>query len=205
MDDPAQVMVRDAGGNEVTPEVIINAYWQRCFPMADTRRGRFNWYRPETRAVITWDTWKVPQSLDKIIRNRRPYRITFDTVFPAVIAACAERDETWISLGIEKLYVALHHLGLAHSVEAWDADDQLVGGIYGVVLGSCFCGESMFHKAPDASKICVVHLVRRLQKAGFRLLDCQQQTPHMQRFGAREISDEHYAQLLAECHQPVAF
>lgn len=204
-DDPAAVMVRDADGNEVTPEVIINAYWQRCFPMADTRKGRFRWYRPETRAVITWDAWKVPDSLDKVIRNRRPYRITFDVDFPAVIAACAERDETWISLGIEKLYVALHRLGLAHSVEAWDDDNRLVGGLYGVVLGACFCGESMFHRAPDASKICAVHLVRRLQASGFRLLDCQQQTPHMGRFGAREIPDADYARLLEECQSHVKF
>jgi leucyl/phenylalanyl-tRNA--protein transferase len=203
--EPAAVTVRDADGNEITPEVIINAYWQRCFPMADTRRGRFRWYRPTTRAVITWDAWKVPDSLDKVIRNRRPYRITFDAVFPAVIAACAERDETWISLGIEKLYLALHDLGLAHSVEAWDADNRLVGGLYGVVLGACFCGESMFHRAPDASKVCAVHLVRRLQASGFKLLDCQQQTPHMERFGAREISDETYAELLASCHAEVRF
>jgi leucyl/phenylalanyl-tRNA--protein transferase len=205
MVEPAAVMVRDADGNEVTPQVIINAYWQRCFPMADTRRGRFRWYRPATRAVITWDAWKVPDSLDKVIRNRRPYRITFDADFPAVIAACAERDETWISLGIEKLYIALHDLGLAHSVEAWDANNRLVGGLYGVVLGACFCGESMFHRAPDASKICAVHLVRRLQASGFKLLDCQQQNPHMGRFGAREISDEVYAELLAGCHADVHF
>ncbi len=205
MSDPAQVMVRDADGNPVTPEVILNAYWQRCFPMADTRRGRFHWYRPATRAVITWDAWKVPPSLDKVIRNKRPYRITFDLAFPTVIAACAERDETWISLGIEKLYVALHQLGVAHSVEAWDENANLVGGLYGVCLGACFCGESMFHRADDAAKICVVALVERLQRQGFKLLDCQQQTPHMQRFGAREIPDADYATLLAECREPVVF
>jgi leucyl/phenylalanyl-tRNA--protein transferase len=205
MDHPALVTVKDADGNPVTPDVILNAYWQRCFPMAETRRGKFRWYRPATRAVITWDAWKVPSSLDKVIRNRRPYRISFDRAFPAVIAACAERDSTWISLGIEKLYVALHELGVAHSVEAWDADGTLVGGLYGICLGACFCGESMFHRADDAAKICVVALVERLQASGFRLLDCQQQTPHMQRFGAREIPDAEYAALLAACNEPREF
>ena len=205
MDDPASVTVRDADGNPVTPEVLINAYWQRCFPMADTRRGKFRWYRPETRAVITWDAWKVPDSLVKVMRNRQPYRITVDQDFSAVIHACATRDTTWISLGIERLYIALHHLGLAHSIEAWAPDGELVGGLYGVTLGACFCGESMFHRAPDASKICVVTLVERLQRRGFRLLDCQQQTPHMARFGAQEIADSAYAALLADCQENVEF
>ena len=201
MEDPAAITVHDADGNPITPQVILNAYWQRCFPMAETRRGRFRWYRPETRAVITWDAWKVPDSLQKVIRNQRPYRITVDSDFPRVIAKCAERDSTWICLGIEKLYVALHHLGVAHSVEAWNDDGELVGGLYGIALGSCFCGESMFHRVPDASKICVVTLVAHLRARGFRLLDCQQQTPHMQRFGAREIPDADYARLLAECQE----
>ncbi len=205
MDDPAAFVVRDADGNPVTPEVLLNAYWQRCFPMADTRRGRFRWYRPETRAVITWDSWKVPESLAKVIRNKRPYRITVDSDFPAVINACATRDTTWISLGIERLYIALHRLGIAHSVEAWSADGELVGGLYGVALGACFCGESMFHRAPDASKICAVALVERLQQRGFKLLDCQQQTPHMGRFGAYEIPDAEYARLLETCRAAVAF
>ncbi len=202
---PADVTVLDAEGNPITPDVLLHAYWQRCFPMAEDREGRFRWYRPATRAVITWDRWKVPESLDKVIRNRRPYRITVDSDFPAVIAACATRDETWISRSIETLYGALHRLGLAHSVEAWAPDGTLVGGLYGVVLGACFCGESMFHRAPDASKICVVHLVERLRKSGFRPLDCQQQTPHMERFGAREIPDHAYAELLEQCRYEVAF
>jgi leucyl/phenylalanyl-tRNA--protein transferase len=205
MEHPAALTVADADGHPITPEVILNAYWQRCFPMAQSRRGKFSWYRPETRAVITWDSWKVPSSLDKVIRNQRPYTITFDRAFPTVIAACAERDSTWISHGIERLYIALHQLGYAHSVEAWDAQGTLVGGLYGIALGACFCGESMFHRADNAAKICVVALVERLQAQGFRLLDCQQQTPHMERFGAHEIPDADYARLLAECRIPVTF
>lgn len=196
MTDPWDVTVNDADGNPITAEVILNAYRQRAFPMADTRRGRFRWYRPETRAVITWDRWKVPESLVKVMK-REPYRITMDQAFPEVIAACADRSSTWISHGIETLYTALHHAGYAHSVEAWDASGTLVGGCYGLAVGGCFGGESMFHRADDAAKICIVHMVGHLQARGFGLLDCQQQTPHMQRFGAIEIDDAAYADLLS--------
>ena len=204
MTDPWDVTVNDADGNPITPEVILNAYRQRAFPMADTRRGKFRWYRPATRAVITWDRWKVPESLGKVMR-REPYRITVDTAFDQVIAACADRSSTWISHGIEKLYTALHHAGYGHSVEAWAADGSLVGGCYGIAVGGCFCGESMFHRADDAAKICVVNLVKHLQKRGFALLDCQQQTPHMERFGAVEINDDAYAALIAACPEDLAW
>jgi leucyl/phenylalanyl-tRNA--protein transferase len=202
MQDPWEHTEPDADGNLVSPAMILNAYRQRAFPMADERRGAFSWFRPHVRAVITWDQWKVPESLVKTMR-RSPYRLTIDAAFPQVIAACADRSSTWISEGIERLYTALHALGVAHSVEAWDAGGTLVGGCYGLQIGGCFCGESMFHRAPDASKIAVVHLVDHLRRQGFSLLDCQQQTPHMQRFGAREISDPDYARLLAACPDEV--
>ncbi len=187
--------VLDADGYEVTAELVLEAYRQRCFPMADERQGRLRWYRPRLRAVITWDRWKVPDSLARTVR-KQPFRITVDTAFATVIAACAERDTTWISRDIEQLYVALHQQGHAHSVEAWNPAGELVGGLYGLVVGGVFCGESMFHRATDAAKICVVHLVDRLQRNGFTLLDCQQQTPHMERFGAYEIEDEVYRGLV---------
>jgi leucyl/phenylalanyl-tRNA---protein transferase len=199
------VTVLDADGYTVTPEVVLQAYALRCFPMADGRRGRIAWYRPEERAVITWQDWTVPRSLAKVIRNRRPYRITADRAFPAVIAACAEREATWISPDIEALYGALHRIGHVHSVEAWDADDRLVGGLYGLALGGVFCGESMFSRADDASKICVVHLVHRLRCQGFTALDCQQQTPHMERFGCRLMSDRAYAALISRASAPRPF
>jgi len=204
MTDPWDVTVNDADGNPITPEVILNAYRQRAFPMAETRRGRFRWYRPPVRAVITWDRWKVPESLVKVMK-REPYRITMDRAFPQVIAACADRTSTWISQGIETLYTALHQAGYAHSVEAWDASGALVGGCYGLAVGGCFCGESMFHRADDAAKICIVHLVAHLRARGFGLLDCQQQTPHMQRFGAVEITDAEYAALIARCPDDVVW
>jgi leucyl/phenylalanyl-tRNA--protein transferase len=190
----------DDEGFPVTPDLVLSAYWQRCFPMADGRRGRLRWYRPETRAVITWESWKVPESLRKVMR-KQPYRITFNRDFPTVIRECSARKSTWISHDVEQLYGALHQRGLVHSVEAWDDSGALVGGLYGLCLGSCFCGESMFHRADDAAKVCVVHLVERLQAQGFLLLDCQQQTPHMARFGAQEISDQQYASLLTQCHE----
>jgi leucyl/phenylalanyl-tRNA---protein transferase len=194
------VVVRDVDGHPITPDTVLTAYRQRCFPMAESRGGPIAWYRPQTRAVITWDRFSVPRSLAKVLR-KQPYRITIDRSFAAVISACAERASTWISHDVEALYVALHHQGHAHSVEAWDASGALVGGLYGLSVGSCFCGESMFHRAPDASKACVVHLVARLQERGFRMIDCQQQTPHMQRFGAYEVSDRVYVRMLAACSE----
>jgi leucyl/phenylalanyl-tRNA--protein transferase len=197
--------VIDADGFPITPEVVLAAYRQGCFPMADSRGGRLRWYRPQSRAVITWDRWRVPKSLSKVARNRRPYHITIDRAFERVIAACAERESTWISRDVEQLYTAMHTCGHAHSVEAWDSSGDLVGGCYGLALGGIYCGESMFHRAPDAAKLCVMFLVERLQANGFAVLDCQQQTPHMERFGAYEIDEDAYAELLAEHHAPRPF
>lgn len=199
------VAVRDADGHVVTPDAVVWAYWQRMFPMADHRRGRIRWYRPHERAIISWDRYVVPRSLAKVIRNRRPYRITANHAFPEVIAACADRESTWINRDIERLYVALHDMGVAHSVEAWDADGALVGGCYGLALGGCFAGESMFTRADDAAKICVAYLVARLQQGGFRMLDCQQQTPHMERFGCRIVADAEYALMLEACRLTCSF
>lgn len=197
--------VRDADGCLITPELVVEAYRQGCFPMADGRNGRLRWYRPQRRAIITWDRWKVPKSLDKVARNRRPYRLAIDTACAEVIAACAKRDSTWISPDIEQLYGELHRQGHVHSVEAWDAAGTLVGGCYGLALGGVFCGESMFHTADDASKLCVLHLAERLRANGFAVLDCQQQTAHMERFGAYEVDEREYARLLAEHAAPRPF
>jgi leucyl/phenylalanyl-tRNA--protein transferase len=200
----AMAGVRDADGYLITPEVIVQAYWQGCFPMAENRDAPLRWYRPSHRAIITWDRWKIPRSLEKVAR-KAPYQLSIDRSFATVVSECAARSTTWISPDIEQLYTELHRLGQAHSVEAWDGTGALVGGLYGIVLGSCFCGESMFHRADDAAKICVMHLVARLQQCGFTLLDCQQQTPHMQRFGAYEVSERDYAQLLSGCRQDRSF
>jgi leucyl/phenylalanyl-tRNA---protein transferase len=196
--------VRDADGYAITPETVLSAYRARCFPMADERGGPIRWYRPEDRAVITWDRYKIPESLRKRAKQR-PYHISVDRDFSAVIAACAERSTTWISHDVEALYTALHQQGHAHSLEAWAADGALVGGLYGLCIGGVFCGESMFHRADDAAKLCVIELVAILRRNGFAVLDCQQQTPHMERFGARVIHDAEYADLLAEAREARAF
>ncbi len=200
-----RAVVRDADGCLITPDLVLEAYSQGCFPMADGRNGRLRWYRPQSRAIITWDRWKVPKSLDKVARNRRPYRLTIDVACAQVIAACAVRESTWISPDIESLYGDLHRQGHVHSVEAWDASGALVGGCYGLALGGVFCGESMFHTADDASKLCVLHLAERLQANGFAVLDCQQQTAHMERFGAYEVDEADYARLMAEHADPRPF
>lgn len=194
MSSDERAPIRDAYGHRVTPGVLLAAYRQRCFPMADQRAGIIDWFRPEQRAVITWDHFRVPRSLRKTWRQR-PYRLSMDRACTRVIAACADRDETWISHDIERLYGDLHARGVVHSIEAWDDAGLLVGGLYGLAIGGCFCGESMFHRAPDAAKLCVMLLVHCLRRGGFSLLDCQQQSPHMQRFGARMVTDAAYARL----------
>ena len=181
-------------GRPVTPEIVVAAYCDRCFPMSDDRESPLAWYRPQDRAIIDWQSWKIPRSMRKQW-NKKPYRITHNTAFERVIAACAQRETTWIGGDIETLYIALHQMGVAHSIEAWDHAGELVGGLYGLSLGAAFCGESMFHRAVDASKLCVMYLVEHLQQRGFSLLDCQQQTPHMERFGAYLIEDDEYQKL----------
>lgn len=186
--------VYDANGFPVNVETVVEAYLQRCFPMSEDRDAPLAWYRPVERAVITWDSWRIPRSLQKTWKQK-PYIMTHDQDFAAVIRSCADREQTWIGRDIEELYCQLHHRAIAHSVEVWDQDGALVGGLYGLTLGAVFCGESMFHRAANASKLAVVYLVRHLQQQGFQLLDCQQQTPHMDRFGARVIDDRSYQQL----------
>ncbi|MCS6970584.1 MAG: leucyl/phenylalanyl-tRNA--protein transferase [Planctomycetota bacterium] len=200
MAEPADI--RDLDGYPVTPDTVLAAYRLRCFPMCEHRAAPIAWYRPLRRAIITWDRYRVPRSLAKVLRNRRPFRLTVDRDFAAVIAACAERPDTWIGRDIEALYCELHRRGHAHSVEAWDGDGKLVGGLYGLAVGGCFSGESMFHRVDDAAKACVVHLVALLQDLGYSVLDCQQQSAHMARFGAYEVSDAEYARLLAEAPPP---
>ncbi len=193
----SELWIRDADGVPITWREVLQAYAERCFPMADGRDGALRWYRPPERAVITWGAWRVPKSLRKLLR-REPFRITRDTAFGAVIASCAERGETWISRDVERLYADLHQRGWAHSVEAWRGD-ELVGGLYGLCLGAAFCGESMFHRVPDASKACLVHLVDHLRARDFAFLDIQQDSDHLRRFGSTPVDDQAYAAMLAPC------
>jgi leucyl/phenylalanyl-tRNA--protein transferase len=187
----------------LSPALIVHAYRQGIFPMADDD-GTINWYRPDPRAVFPLDTFHVPKSLAKTLRQGK-FEIRVDADFAGVMRGCAGRDETWISNGIIEAYTELHRLGAAHSVEAWRGG-ELVGGLYGVALGGAFMGESMFSRATDASKVCLVHLVERLRARGFILLDSQMPTEHLARFGQIEIPHEAYMrQLKRALALPVRF
>ena len=178
----------------LVPELLLSAYSNGFFPMADSREGEIGWYSPEMRAIFLLDNFIVPRSLRQTI-NKKIFEIRISTRFEEVMRACGERNETWISEEIILSYVLLHRLGYAHSVEAWK-DDLLVGGLYGVALGGAFFGESMFSRVRDASKVALVALVERLNQKGFELLDTQFMTPHLARFGAVEIPREEYLKLL---------
>ncbi|MEM9573134.1 MAG: leucyl/phenylalanyl-tRNA--protein transferase [Pseudomonadota bacterium] len=171
---------------------LLNCYRRGVFPMADSREDmRLFLMDPDVRGVLPLHRFHVPKRLQRTVRQG-PFRITVDTAFNRVIEACAEphptRPATWINDAILNLYGALHRQGHAHSVECWTAENDLVGGLYGVSLGGAFFGESMFSRATDASKIALVHLAGRLIVGGYRLLDAQFHNPHLEQFGLQEIS-----------------
>lgn len=184
----------------ITPEILLRAYSIGLFPMAESADDpEIFWVEPDLRGVLPLDDFHISKSLAKTIR-RKPFDIRFNYDFEAVISACAaetgDRPSTWINQTIRTLYSTLHRIGHAHTVEAWDGD-QLVGGLYGVSLGSAFFGESMFSRRTDASKICLVHLVERLRAKGFTLLDTQFTTEHLKTFGAIDVPKDEYAHILA--------
>ncbi|MCV9965566.1 leucyl/phenylalanyl-tRNA--protein transferase [Pararhizobium sp. BT-229] len=190
---------------EVTPDLLLRAYSIGLFPMADSADDpELFWVEPELRGIIPLDNFHVSKSLAKTVR-RAPFDIRYDTAFEEVMKGCAapapDRLTTWINAKILSLYATLHGMGHAHSVEAWDGDD-LVGGLYGVSLGSAFFGESMFSRRTDASKICLVHLVERLRKRGFTLLDTQFTTEHLKSFGAVDVPKARYEKMLARAIAP---
>lgn len=179
----------------LTPELLLRAYAAGVFPMAESRASpEVFWVDPRRRGILPLDAFHLPRSLARRLR-RRDHEVRIDTAFEAVIEGCADRPETWINATIRDLYVALHRMGHAHSVEVW-MGERLVGGLYGVRLGAAFFGESMFSRVRDASKIALAHLVARLRAGGFALLDVQFTTPHLERFGAREVSRARYHELL---------
>ena len=186
---------------QLTPDVLLRAYAIGIFPMAEGREhADLHWIDPELRGVLPLDRFHVPRRLRRRIR-RGEFEVRCDSAFAEVIRACAEpsqsRRDTWINATIEKLYNDLFAAGFAHSVECWQGD-RLVGGLYGVSLGAAFFGESMFSRAPDASKVALVHLAMRLRKGGFLLLDTQFVTEHLRQFGAIELDREHYRSRLAK-------
>lgn len=170
---------------------LLNCYRRGVFPMADSREDMHLFLMdPDFRGVLPLDTFHVPARLRKTVR-KDPYKITVDTAFNRVMEACAEphpnRPATWINAPILNLYAALHREGHAHSVECWNDDGDLIGGLYGVSIGGAFFGESMFSRATDASKAALIHLVARLISGGYTLLDAQFHNPHLEQFGLQEI------------------
>ncbi|MBK1661991.1 leucyl/phenylalanyl-tRNA--protein transferase [Paracraurococcus ruber] len=186
---------------DITPDLMLRAYRAGLFPMAESRRGdRLYWLDPERRGIIPLDAgFHLPKRLLRTTLSG-PYEVTADRDFAGAIAGCAApapgREDTWINPEIEYLFLSLHRQGHAHSVEVWEAG-RLVGGLYGVVLGGAFFGESMFSRARDASKVALVHLVARLRLGGFTLLDSQFLTEHLSQFGAHEIPRAEYKRRLA--------
>jgi len=183
------------GTPRLTPEILLRAYAEGLFPMAE-RRGdpTLYWISPDKRGVIPLDGFHVPRRLARTVRSDI-FELTSDRCFREVMEACAApapgRTESWINDEILRLYTALHASGHAHSIECW-RDGELAGGLYGVRLGAAFFGESMFSRQRDASKVALVHLVEGLKRGGFVLLDTQFITAHLARFGAVEIPRERY-------------
>jgi leucyl/phenylalanyl-tRNA--protein transferase len=185
----------------LTPDLLLRAYAIGIFPMAEGRdHPELHWIDPEVRGILPLDAFHLPRKLKRRI-HRRDFDVRCDSDFARVIRLCAapadNRPDTWINPAIETLYVELFQAGFAHSVECWRGD-ELVGGLYGVALGAAFFGESMFSRATDASKVALAHLVLRLRKGGFRLLDTQFATSHLSRFGVIEIPRDDYRVRLGQ-------
>ena len=177
-------------GGDLEPGTLLAAYRAGLFPMPLGRRRQIGWWSPDPRGVLPIDGLVVSRSLRRSIRR---YEVRVDTAFERVVRACADprREHGWIDADIVEAYTRLHDLGWAHSVETWD-DDRLVGGLYGVGIGSFFAGESMFHHAQDASKVALVHLVELLRDGDEPLLDVQWSTPHLASLGVVEIARVEY-------------
>lgn len=186
-----------AAGGMLNPDWLIAAYQRGIFPWFNEGQPIL-WWSPDPRMVLFPSELHVPKSLARVMR-KGDYEIRVDTVFEAVMTACSlprhEQSGSWISTEMVAAYTGLHHLGLAHSVETWQ-HGELVGGLYGVALGQVFYGESMFAKSDNASKIAFVHLVQQLRQWDFKVIDCQMNTAHLARFGAREIARADFMQIL---------
>jgi leucyl/phenylalanyl-tRNA--protein transferase len=190
---------RESAFIEITPEVLLKAYACGIFPMAESAEDpALYWIEPESRGIIPIDRFHVSDRLARTVRSDR-FLVTVNRDFDGVIEGCAQaqtdRPRTWINERIRTLYRKLYDRRHCHSIEVY-ADGELVGGLYGVTLGRAYFGESMFHRARDASKVALVHLVARLKAGGFRLLDTQFVTDHLRTFGAVEMPRRQYHKLL---------
>jgi leucyl/phenylalanyl-tRNA--protein transferase len=194
----------------IPPELLLRAYRAGIFPMADSRDDpEVYWVEPRMRAILPLDGFHVSHSLAKTLRRDR-FRVTCNAAFDAVIDSCAaprpDAEESWISMRIRDSYRTLHALGAAHSIECWmtgaGGAERLVGGLYGVGFSRVFCGESMFARETDASKVALAWLVAALRTGGGELLDCQFTTPHLASLGAVEMPQADYLALLARATRP---
>lgn len=200
---PPHLAIEDgllAVGGDLSVERLLLAYRSGIFPWY-SEGDPLLWWSPDPRMVLFPDELHVSRSLDRALKKGE-YTVTMDTAFPSVIQACAEargprRDGTWITSEMELAYCALHDAGYAHSVECWK-EGALAGGLYGVSLGACFFGESMFSLATNASKVAFVRLVRQVAAWDFHFVDCQMYTPHLARFGAKEVARKQFLRLLRD-------
>lgn len=182
--------------SRLDPRLLLQGYASGIFPMADSRNAKeLFWVEPRNRAIIPLHKFHVSRSLGRTLRSGR-FLVTHDREFERIIAACADREETWINAELERAMLALHGSGHAHSIEVWLGED-LVGGLYGVKLGRAFFGESMFSRATDASKVALAWLVARMRVGNFTLLDCQFMTEHLATLGAVSVPREAYVALLS--------
>jgi leucyl/phenylalanyl-tRNA--protein transferase len=193
-------MPRDST-DDISPDQLLKAYTLGYFPMGRRRDDpKVVWVLPDIRGVLRLDRARAPKRLLKLVASE-PFAVRIDTAFADVIAECAApakgREETWINDPIDEVYRELHRQGFAHSVECFK-NGKLVGGLYGVAIGAVFCGESMFSRVDNASKVAMIHLLARLKHAGFRLLDTQFFTEHLSQFGVEEMPDTEYQKELAE-------
>ena len=202
MEDPGFSASGPFGG--FGPDQLLNCYAAGVFPMGEARDDpRVFLVEPDQRGVIPLDGFRIPARLRRTVRGE-PFEIRVNTAFDAVVEACAAaapgREDSWINAPIRRLYGELHARGNAHSIECW-RDERLVGGLYGVTLGGAFFGESMFSRERDASKVALVHLVARLKRGGWRLLDAQFLTNHLSQFGAIETPQAAYLRMLKAARQ----
>jgi leucyl/phenylalanyl-tRNA--protein transferase len=176
-----------------TPQLVLAAYTQAIFPMGN-ENGKIYWYSPDPRCIIDLNDFHAPRRLMRTYR-KGSFEMRVNTAFDRVIRACAERESTWITDDIVRVYTQLYKMGFAHSVEAYK-NGGLAGGLYGVSIGGAFMGESMFHWQTDASKVSLVYLVERMKKRGFTLLDSQYMTEHLETFNAINIPRSEYMERL---------
>lgn len=194
LNDPPGLL---AFGGTLNEHWLLEAYRNGIFPWFNVGEPIL-WWSPDPRMVIYPQEFRVRRSLKKILR-KQPFEITLDQDFSGVLQGCAAArnytEDTWITPEIQAAYLDLHRKGYAHSVEAW-LDGKLVGGLYGLAIGRIFCGESMFARATDASKVAFVHLVEQLKAWQFELIDCQVYTDHLASFGAREVARTEFLDAL---------